>query len=80
MIQNNHFLGKVGKDMSILIQSIFERLSSIGYLDIALGLMVEVIPSEIVIADGGYLNGKIKNIKLLITEQYSIGGSSCYHI
>ncbi|SMQ77440.1 membrane protein DedA, SNARE-associated domain [Bacillus sp. OV166] len=41
--------------MSHLVQSVFDMLSSLGYLGIALGLMVEVIPSEIVLAYGGYL-------------------------
>jgi membrane protein DedA with SNARE-associated domain len=36
-------------------------LTSLGYIGIALGLMVEIIPSEIVLAYGGYLvsQGKI---------------------
>jgi membrane protein DedA with SNARE-associated domain len=41
--------------MSHLVQSVFDILSSLGYLGITLGLMVEVIPSEIVLAYGGYL-------------------------
>ncbi|MBY0123775.1 DedA family protein [Bacillus sp. S/N-304-OC-R1] len=41
--------------MSHFIQTIFDLLSNLGYLGIALGLMVEVIPSEIVLAYGGYL-------------------------
>jgi membrane protein DedA with SNARE-associated domain len=41
--------------MSHFVQSVFDILSSLGYLGIALGLMVEVIPSEIVLAYGGYL-------------------------
>lgn len=41
--------------------SIFEVLSQLGYVGIALGLMVEVIPSEIVLSYGGYLisTGKV---------------------
>jgi membrane protein DedA with SNARE-associated domain len=60
--------------MSNLIQSIFEMLSSLGYLGIALGLMVEVIPSEIVLAYGGYLIsiGKISFIGAVVAG--SIGG------
>ncbi len=54
--------------MSHFIQSIFEILSSLGYLGIALGLMVEIIPSEIVLAYGGYLIslGKISFIGALV--------------
>ncbi|WP_313800456.1 DedA family protein [Cytobacillus sp.] len=40
--------------------SIFEVLSQLGYAGIALGLMVEVIPSEIVLSYGGYLISKGK--------------------
>lgn len=62
--------------MSNLIQSIFEMLSSLGYLGIALGLMVEVIPSEIVLAYGGYLIsiGKITFVGAVVAG--SIGGIS----
>lgn len=41
--------------MKELILSVFELLSQLGYFGIALGLMVEVIPSEIVLSYGGYL-------------------------
>ncbi|MBP2239454.1 membrane protein DedA with SNARE-associated domain [Cytobacillus eiseniae] len=41
--------------MKELLYAIFETLSQLGYLGIALGLMVEVIPSEIVLSYGGYL-------------------------
>ncbi|WP_066064752.1 DedA family protein [Neobacillus soli] len=60
--------------MSHLVQSIFDLLSSLGYLGIALGLMVEVIPSEIVLAYGGYLIsiGKISFIGAVIAG--TIGG------
>lgn len=44
--------------MSHFIQSVFTLLSHLGYLGIALGLMVEVIPSEIVLAYGGFLISK----------------------
>lgn len=44
--------------MSHFIQSIFTLLSHLGYMGIALGLMVEVIPSEIVLAYGGFLISK----------------------
>lgn len=37
------------------IQNLWDLLRDMGYYGIALGLMVEVIPSEIVLAYGGYL-------------------------
>ncbi|MEH7344792.1 DedA family protein [Bacillus sp. JJ1532] len=47
--------------MKEFILSVFDILSQLGYFGIALGLMVEVIPSEIVLSYGGYLisTGKI---------------------
>jgi membrane protein DedA with SNARE-associated domain len=44
-----------------MVIQLFEFLSILGYLGIALGLMAEVIPSEIVLSYGGYLvaSGKI---------------------
>lgn len=47
--------------MKEIVFSIFEVLSQLGYIGIALGLMIEVIPSEIVLSYGGYLvsTGKI---------------------
>lgn len=44
--------------MSDFIYSILMTLSSLGYLGIALGLMIEIIPSEIVLGYGGYLISK----------------------
>lgn len=41
--------------MSDFIYSILMLLSSLGYVGIALGLMIEIIPSEIVLGYGGYL-------------------------
>lgn len=41
--------------MEEIIAGIFELLSQLGYVGIALGLMVEVIPSEIVLSYGGFL-------------------------
>ncbi|MDP4098088.1 DedA family protein [Paenibacillus sp. P96] len=38
-----------------MIQHIFEWIRDLGYMGIALGLMIEVIPSEIVLAYGGFL-------------------------
>ncbi|MGV2787555.1 DedA family protein, partial [Clostridium perfringens] len=37
------------------IGRLFEWIQQLGYFGIMLGLMVEVIPSEIVLAYGGYL-------------------------
>jgi len=60
--------------MSHLIQTIFDMLAQLGYFGIALGLMVEVIPSEVVLAYGGYLIsiGKISFIGAVIAG--AIGG------
>jgi membrane protein DedA with SNARE-associated domain len=41
--------------MKEFIFSILEFLSELGYFGIALGLMIEVIPSEIVLGYGGYM-------------------------
>ncbi|MGM0876834.1 MAG: DedA family protein [Bacillota bacterium] len=41
--------------MEEAILNVLEWLTSLGYLGIALGLMLEVIPSEIVLGYGGYL-------------------------
>lgn len=61
--------------MKEFILSLFEILSQLGYFGIALGLMVEVIPSEIVLSYGGYLisTGKIHFIGALIAGV--IGGT-----
>lgn len=44
--------------MSQLVQSILSMLSDLGYIGIAFGLMIEIIPSEIVLAYGGFLISK----------------------
>ncbi len=41
--------------ISDLISHLFEWIQSLGYFGIMIGLMIEVIPSEIVLAYGGYL-------------------------
>lgn len=41
--------------ISDLISQLFEWIQSLGYLGIMIGLMIEVIPSEIVLAYGGFL-------------------------
>ncbi|XJZ27572.1 DedA family protein [Bacillota bacterium Lsc_1132] len=53
--------------MSNFIYTVLTMLSSLGYLGIALGLMIEIIPSEIVLGYGGYLISKgILNYPLAI--------------
>ncbi|MDZ5473818.1 DedA family protein [Bacillus sp. 31A1R] len=61
--------------MHDLIMKVFEFLADLGYLGIALGLMVEVIPSEIVLSYGGFLIsiGEIHFIGALISGV--IGGT-----
>ncbi|WML42664.1 DedA family protein [Neobacillus sp. PS3-40] len=44
--------------MSNFIYSILMLLSSLGYLGIALGLMIEIIPSEIVLGYAGFMISK----------------------
>lgn len=41
--------------MADFINTILEFLSQLGYFGIALGLMIEIIPSEIVLGYGGYM-------------------------
>jgi membrane protein DedA with SNARE-associated domain len=41
--------------MKDFIYTILEFLAQLGYLGIALGLMIEIIPSEIVLGYGGYM-------------------------
>ena len=41
--------------MDFIIKDILLALADLGYWGIALGLMIEVIPSEIVLSYGGYL-------------------------
>lgn len=41
--------------ISELISTLFEWIQSLGYFGIMIGLMIEVIPSEIVLAFGGFL-------------------------
>lgn len=41
--------------MQDFILNVLDWLSSLGYLGIAIGLMLEVIPSEIVLGYGGYM-------------------------
>ncbi|WP_210608230.1 DedA family protein [Priestia flexa] len=41
--------------MGAFLTDLLELLTSFGYIGIALGLMVEIIPSEVVLAYGGYM-------------------------
>ncbi|MGG0716880.1 DedA family protein [Robertmurraya massiliosenegalensis] len=41
--------------MHEMISNIFDMLSELGYFGILFGLMIEIIPSEIVLSYGGYL-------------------------
>ena len=61
--------------LSEFVSTIFNFLSSLGYFGIALGLMIEVIPSEIVLSYGGYLIhlGEVNFIGALIAGV--IGGT-----
>lgn len=60
--------------MENIFFSILEWLTDLGYFGIALGLMIEVIPSEIVLAYGGFLidSGEITFIGAVIAG--TIGG------
>lgn len=61
--------------MKEIIYSILEFLSQLGYSGIAIGLMIEVIPSEIVLGYGGYMisQGKINFVGAVIAG--TIGGT-----
>lgn len=48
-------MGREVDQISNIINYLFEIIRSLGYFGIMLGLMVEVIPSEIVLAYGGFL-------------------------
>lgn len=64
----------MGVGMENLIYQILHVLSELGYLGIAIGLMIEVIPSEIVLSYGGYLVSinKVSLIGVIIAG--TIGG------
>lgn len=61
--------------MEEFIRSVLAFLSDLGYLGIAIGLMLEVIPSEIVLSYGGYLvsQGRITFLGAIIAG--TIGGT-----
>jgi membrane protein DedA with SNARE-associated domain len=60
--------------MKDFIHTVLIALTDLGYLGIALGLMIEVIPSEIVLAYGGFLisQGKIGFVGTILAG--TIGG------
>lgn len=60
--------------MSHIVQSVFTVVSHLGYMGILLGLMIEIIPSEIVLAYGGFLisQGEISFVGAVIAG--TIGG------
>lgn len=55
--------------------SVFELLTGLGVLGIALGLMIEIIPSEIVLGYGGYLISKGEVGFLSATVAGVVGGT-----
>ena len=61
--------------MGDFVQSVLLTLMEYGYLGIAVGLMIEVIPSELVLAYGGYMvsQGNIHFIGAVIAG--TIGGT-----
>jgi membrane protein DedA with SNARE-associated domain len=61
--------------MDTFIHTVLAWLADLGYLGIAIGLMIEVIPSEIVLSYGGYLvsQGTITFIGAIIAG--TIGGT-----
>lgn len=60
--------------MHEFVMSLLQWFGDLGYLGIALGLMIEIIPSEIVLAYGGFLEstGKITFVGAVIAG--TIGG------
>ncbi|CEG25344.1 DedA family protein [Bacillus sp. B-jedd] len=61
--------------MKEFIFSILTALSDLGYFGIAIGLMIEIIPSEIVLGYGGYMISKgIINFPLAVVAG-TIGGT-----
>ncbi|MEY2196345.1 DedA family protein [Neobacillus sp. BF23-41] len=61
--------------MADFINNILEFLSQLGYFGVALGLMIEIIPSEIVLGYGGYMisQGHLNFIGAVIAG--TIGGT-----
>lgn len=65
----------MGEIMKDFVLSILMALTDLGYFGIALGLMIEIIPSEIVLGYGGYMIslGKISWVGAVIAG--TIGGT-----
>ncbi|MDN4592994.1 DedA family protein [Polycladomyces subterraneus] len=65
--------------MEGLISQVLQWLTDLGYAGIAIGLMLEVIPSEIVLSYGGYMvsQGKINFVGAVIAG--TIGGTIAQH-
>lgn len=65
----------MGDTMADFVYTILMALTDLGYLGIALGLMIEIIPSEIVLGYGGYMIslGKISWVSAVIAG--TIGGT-----
>jgi len=61
--------------MHELVMKIFSLVSDLGYFGIALGLMIEIVPSEIVLSYGGFLvsTGQVSFIGAVIAGV--IGGT-----
>jgi membrane protein DedA with SNARE-associated domain len=61
--------------MHDFVMSVLEWLTNLGYFGIAIGLMLEVVPSEIVLSYGGFMiyQGKISFIGAVIAG--TIGGT-----
>ncbi len=59
--------------MEAIIVDVLEWLTNLGYIGIAIGLMLEVIPSEVVLGYGGYMIvlGKIGFIGAIIAGNRS---------
>lgn len=65
---------RLSVNVGTFVSSILAWLTSLGYFGIAFGLMIEIIPSEIVLAYGGYLisQGKISFLGAIVAG--TIGG------
>lgn len=57
MIRDESLIVKWGKTLKELIMEFLNMVMSFGYFGIAVALMVEVIPSEIVLSYGGFMVG-----------------------
>jgi membrane protein DedA with SNARE-associated domain len=57
MIRDESLIVKWGKILKELIMQFLDMVMSFGYFGIAIALMVEIIPSEIVLSYGGFMVG-----------------------